>query len=166
MPKPDIPWDKGSQTDILKAQVERSKLLDMQITLEQQRRTAQANLNTLLYRPAETPVGTIPDFDIKPLVRLTEEICGRSPTHNRPMIKSLTAQIGKGEAGLKLADKEFYPDFNVSLEYMQRDPVDGRAMGMTCIPSALTFNLPVQQGTAACGGGGGEFRDHHGDTKS
>jgi outer membrane protein, heavy metal efflux system len=134
---------KGSQTDILKAQVERSRLLDMQITLEQQRRTAQANLNTLLYRPAETPVGTIPDFDIKPL-GLTDGELRDAAYANRPMIKSLAAQIGKGEAGLKLADKEFYPDFNVSLEYMQRDPAMG-GDGNDMYSLGLTFNLPVNR---------------------
>jgi outer membrane protein TolC len=134
---------QGSQTDILKAQVERSKLLDIRITLEQQRRTAQANLNTLLYRPAEIPVGTIPDFSITPLA-LTDKDLRELAYANRPMIKSLTAQVGKGEAGLKLADKEFYPDFNVSLEYMQRDPVMGTG-GDDMYALGLTFNLPVNR---------------------
>ncbi len=49
--------NRGTQTDIFKAQVERSKLMDMRLSLEQQRKSEQANLNTLLYRPAETPVG-------------------------------------------------------------------------------------------------------------
>jgi outer membrane protein, heavy metal efflux system len=136
--------NKGSQTDILKAQVERSKLLDMRITLEQQRRTAQANLNTLLFRPADTPVGKIPDFDITP-VSLSDKDLRELAYANRPMIKTLTAQIGKGEAGLKLADKEYYPDFNVSLEYMQRDPVMG-GEGYDMYSLGLTFNLPVQRG--------------------
>ena len=40
---------QGAQQDLFKAQVERSKLLDMQISLEQQRKSLQANLNALLY---------------------------------------------------------------------------------------------------------------------
>ena len=113
---------QGVQQDVFKAQVERSRLLDMGITLEQQRRTLQANLNALLYRPAETPIGTIPDFDIKPLPLSDKEL--RETAHgSRPLVKGLEALIGKGEAGLRLAGKESYPDFNVSFEYMQRDPV-------------------------------------------
>ena len=38
-------------------------MLDMQITLQQQRKSLEANLNYLLYRPGNTPVGTIADFD-------------------------------------------------------------------------------------------------------
>ena len=49
---------QGAQQDVFKAQVERSKMLDMRITLEQQRKSLQASLNALLYRPADTPVGT------------------------------------------------------------------------------------------------------------
>jgi cobalt-zinc-cadmium efflux system outer membrane protein len=135
--------NQGTQTDVFKAQVERSRLLDMRITLEQQRKSEQANLNTLLYRPAETPVGKIPDFDIQP-VRLSGKDLRETAYENRPTIKSLTALIGKGEAGLKLADKEFYPDFNVFAEYMQRDPVMGNG-GDDMYSIGVSFNLPVQR---------------------
>ena len=134
---------QGSQTDILKSQVGRSKLQDMQITLEQQRRTAQANLNALLYRPAETPVGTIPDFKLT-LLNLSDKELRETAYVHRPMIKSLTEQIDMGEVKLKLADKDFYPDFKVSLEYMQRDPVMG-GEGNDMYSLGLTFNLPVQR---------------------
>src|SRR6266702_7538940 len=42
---------QGAQQDVFKAQVERSKMLDMRISLEGQRKSLQANLNALLYRP-------------------------------------------------------------------------------------------------------------------
>jgi len=133
--------NQGSQTDILKAQVGRSKLLDMRITLEQQRRTVQANFNTLLYRPAETLVGMIPEFNLTSL-SLSDKELRAIAYEQRPMIKSLTAQIGMGEAKLKLADKDFYPDFKVSLEYMQRDSFKG-SEGNDMYSLGLTFNLPV-----------------------
>ena len=63
---------------------------------------------------------------------------------NRPEIKVLAALIGKGEAGLKLADKEFYPDFNVFAGYMQRDPVKG-SDGNDMYSLGVSFDLPVQR---------------------
>jgi cobalt-zinc-cadmium efflux system outer membrane protein len=135
--------NQGTQTDVFKAQVERSKLLDMRITLEQQRKTAQANLNTLLYRPVETPVGKIPDFDIRP-VSLSGKELRESAYEYSPGIKVLAARIDKGEAGLKLADKDFYPDFNVFAEYMQRDPITGND-GSDMYSIGVSFNLPVQR---------------------
>jgi len=134
---------QGAQQDVYKAQVERSRMLDMRITLEQQRKTLQANLNALLYRPADTPVARIPDFDITPVSLSGKELRERA-SGNRPLIKGLEALIGKGEAGVKLARKENFPDFNLSFEYMQRDPV-GEEQGKDMYSAGITFNLPVQR---------------------
>ena len=134
---------QGTQTDIIKAQVQRSRMLDMRITLEQQRKSTQANLNTLLFQSPEKPVGKIADFDITPLTLAAGDL-QQIAYDNRPMFKSLAALVSKGESGLKLADKEFYPDFNVSLEYMQRDPAMGNE-GLDMYSLGVTFNLPVQR---------------------
>jgi outer membrane protein TolC len=50
--------------------------------------------------------------------------------------------MGKSEN--RLARREFYPDFNVSLEYMQREPVGGEE-GFDMYSLGVTFNLPVYQ---------------------
>ncbi len=134
---------QGSQQDIFKAQVERSKMLDMRISLESQRKSLQAALNALLYRPADTPVGGIPDFDIKPLALSAEEL-RTIAADNRPLLKTQSALIDKGKAGEKLARKEFYPDFNVSFEYMQRERFAG-SEGDDMYSLGVTFNLPVHQ---------------------
>jgi len=134
---------QGAQQDVFKAQVERSKMFDMRISLEQQRKSLQAALNAVLYRPAETAIGSFSDFDIKPLPYSAEEL-RRIALENRPLLKGLAALIDKGRAGHKLAEKEFYPDFNVSLEYMQRNRV-GEDPGDDMYSLGLTFNLPVQR---------------------
>jgi len=134
---------RGAQQDIFRAQVERSKMLDMRITLESQRKSLQASLNALLYRPAETPIGQIPDFDIKPVALSPEELRAIA-VENRPLLKSLNALIDKGKAGEKLAHKEFYPDFSVNFEYMQRERFEGSS-GDDMYTFGVTFNLPVQR---------------------
>lgn len=134
---------QGVQQDVFKAQVERSKLLDMRISLQQQRKSQQANLNALLYRPSDTQVGRIPDFEIRPLT-LTPVQLRNIADENRPLLKSYLTLIEKGSAGRKLAKKEFYPDFNISLEYMQRDPAMGQD-GLDMYSLSLSFNLPLQR---------------------
>ncbi len=134
---------QGTQQDVFKSQVERSKLLDMRINLEQQRKSLETALNALLYRPAETPVGRIPDFEIQPLALSVKELRDKA-YESRPLIKSLNALVGKEEAGRRLARKEFYPDFNVSLEYMQREPAMG-GDGADMYSLGVTFNLPLQR---------------------
>ena len=134
---------QGAQQDIFKAQVERSKLLDMRISLEQQRRSLQAALNALLSRPAETPIGRIADFELKPVARSAGEL-KEIAAASRPEFRGLAARVEKGRAGQKLAEKEFYPDVNVSFEYMQRNPTEG-SNGDDMYSLGITFNLPVQR---------------------
>lgn len=134
---------QGTQQDVFKSQVERSKMLDMKISLQQQRKSLNASLNALLYRSPETEVDLISDFTLAPLPNSAEELRKTAREH-RPMIKSLQALIDKGSAGQKLAQKEYYPDFNVSLEYMQREPAMG-GEGLDMYSLGITFNLPVQR---------------------
>jgi len=134
---------QGAQQDIFKAQLEKSRLLDMKITLEQQRRGLEIRLNSLLYRPVSTPVGAIPDPQITPLTRGDAELLEEAE-QNRPLLKGMQAQIGKSEAAQALARKEFFPDFTVSFEYMQREPAMG-SDGADMYGLGVTFNLPVQR---------------------
>jgi outer membrane protein, heavy metal efflux system len=127
---------QGAQQDIFKAQLERSKLLDMKISLEQQRKSQVIALNALLYRPATTPVGTIPEFQIGTAPPTADRLTALAE-ENRPALKSLRAQILKGNSSYALAKREYYPDFNVSFEYMQRDNADDM------YTTGVTFNLPV-----------------------
>lgn len=134
---------QGVQQDIFKAQLEKSKLLDMEITLEQQRRGLEIRLNSLLYRPMDTPVGVIPDPQLTPLTYGDAELLEQAE-QNRPLLKGMQAQIGKAEAAQALARKEFFPDFTVSFEYMQREPAMG-SDGSDMYGLGVTFNLPVQR---------------------
>ncbi|ABB31783.1 outer membrane efflux protein [Geobacter metallireducens RCH3] len=135
---------QGAQQDVFKAQVERSKMVDMKISLEQQRKSLQATLNTLLYRPAETPVGKVADFELKPFTWSPDQLRSMAQ-ENRPLVKSLRAEIEKGEAGHRLAEKEYFPDVNLSFEYMQRDPINDMEAGYDMYSAGLTFNLPIQR---------------------
>ena len=134
---------QGAQQDIYKALLERSGMLDMKLSLEQQRRSLEVNLNSLLNRPQTTKVGTIPDFKPAPFTYTAEQLMDMAE-ENRPQIKTVRSQIEKGRAGHELARKEFYPDFNVSFEYMQRQKAMG-SDGSDMSSLGVTFNLPIQK---------------------
>jgi len=134
---------QGSQQDVFKARVERSKMLDMRISLEQERKSLASTLNALLYRPSETAVNAIPDFEITPAGFSGKEL-RETAFKKRPLVRSLKALVDKGKAGRKLASRENYPDFNLSLEYMQRDPAMG-SNGDDMYSLGLSFNLPLQR---------------------
>ena len=135
------------QGDIYKAGLEKSKMLDMQISLQQQRKSLEANLNYLTYRQGNTPIGTFADFTL-PRVTLSREQLNEAALNNRPQVKGLASLVTKAQASRNLAKKESYPDFNLSAEYMFREPI---TTGMTTDPGynmfsvGLSFNLPIQQ---------------------
>ena len=138
---------QGMQQDIYKAGLEKSKMLDMQITLKQQRKSLEANLNYLTYRSGNTPIGTVADFTL-PRVTLSREQLNETALNNRPQVKNLTSLVNKAKSSRSHAKKEAYPDFNLSAEYMFREPI---ATGMATDPGynmfsvGLSFNLPIQQ---------------------
>lgn len=138
---------QGVQQDIFKAGLEKSRMLDMQITLQQQRRSLAANLNFLLARPAQTPVGAIADFTLPSLAFSAEQLQTLA-AEKRPQVKNLALLLNKGEASHRLAQKERYPDFNLSLEYMYRDRIATDMVndpGYDMFSVGVTVNLPWQQ---------------------
>jgi len=134
---------QGVQQDIFKAGLEKSKMLDMQITLQQQRKSLAANLNYLIYRPASVPIEKIADFDLTKLTLSAEQL-NVVAYEKRPQVKSLINQSNKSMASHRLAQKEFYPDFNLSFEYMFREAAMSDP-GYNMFTLGVTFNLPFQR---------------------
>jgi outer membrane protein, heavy metal efflux system len=136
---------QGVQQDIYKAGLEKSKMLDMQISLQQQHKSLEANLNYLLYRQGNSSIGTIMDFTL-PHVSMTREQLNEAALQNRPQVKNLASLVTKAQAARSLAKKESYPDFNLSAEYMFREPITtGMATdpGYNMFSVGLSFNLPI-----------------------
>ena len=111
---------KGIQQDVLKAQVELSKIMDELIELSQLQSNETAKLNILMNRlpqePLEIPHGLTQTgfkFDIEALQDLAEE--------NRPFLQGIQSAINKFTITKELAEKEYYPDFQVGLRYGQRE---------------------------------------------
>jgi outer membrane protein TolC len=134
---------KAEQQEVFQAQLERSKMEKMRIDLQQNRRSLAATLNALAYRPPETVIPPIARVPMTPLILSPGEI-EQLALENRPAIKGLHAQIDKADVGSRLAEKEFFPDVTVSLEYMQRDST-ANTPGDDMYTAGLSFNLPIQR---------------------
>ena len=134
---------QGMQQEVYKAGLQRAGMLDMQISLQQQRKSLEATLNALLYRPGTTPVGGIADFAL-PKVALSAGQLNELALAQRPQLQSLTMLTNKGKAARRLAQREYYPDFNLSFEYMFREE-SMNDPGYNMVSAAVTFNLPFQQ---------------------
>jgi len=110
---------KGIQQDVLKARVEISKLTEQLTMLEQRRQVAEARLNSLLFREPETPVGRAEEIRPRDFTYSLAELNEMALT-SYPALKAQRRRIDREQYGVELAKKEFYPDFSVSLTYLNR----------------------------------------------
>ncbi len=105
---------KAMQQDVLKAQVEISLLLERLAVLEQQRASAQAQINGLLYRQADTPLGKVGEYPtVGPLQNL--DTLRALAAKNSAVLKGNETDINRGEQALALANKDVRPDFGLTV---------------------------------------------------
>lgn len=131
------------QQDVLRAQLERSKMEDMRIGLRQQRRSLEARLNNLALRPATQAIAPAPDLSMTSLNLEAAEL-ERLAEEHRPLLRGLQAELEKSRVARRAAQREYYPDFTFSLEYMQREAAMDDA-GYDMYSAGISFNLPVQR---------------------
>jgi outer membrane protein TolC len=132
---------EGLQQDVLKAQVERSKMEELRISLAQQRRSLEVALNSFRFRSADLPIRPDTPLELTPLRMDAAELEELAFT-NRPLLRGLRADEQGAVAAKELAEKEYFPDFTFSLEYMQREPTMATE-GYDMYTAGVTFNLPV-----------------------
>jgi outer membrane protein TolC len=113
-----------TQQDVLKAQVEMSKVLDRLLVQGQKKRIAEAKINSLLDRPAETAVGKPAEIKKAELAYSLEELTQLAQS-NSPALRVSQSEISRREQGVELAVKEFYPDFAAGFTYFERDENPG-----------------------------------------
>ena len=133
---------KGLQQDILKAQVEHSKLLDQQITLRQRRRSLQAKLNTLLNRSIQTTVPEISSIHLDSLSLKPREL-EKIAFESRPFLQVLQTRIRKSRRAFRLAQKDFLPDFSLGVAYTQRNRLANGMPGIDYVSAVFSVSLPV-----------------------
>jgi outer membrane protein TolC len=107
---------QGSQQDIFKAQTQISILETRLERLFQERETAEAELNSILSRPPETPVILSGEPQPKALLASLDELFAQAG-RNSPMLTRDQKMIERTELAANLARKEYYPDFTVNGGY-------------------------------------------------
>jgi len=111
---------KAAQQDILRAQLELTKLSEREVLLRQQRYTLEAQLNTLRDVPVDSPVALTPTVKASPLV-YNEEQLQEAARANYPVLKQRRTAVDENRLSLSLAQKDRRPDFSVGYTYLQRD---------------------------------------------
>ena len=110
---------KGIQQDVLKAQVERSKILNNLIELNEKKEIEKGKLNSLMNRPPQNPLD-IPHGLVKTKMKFSVLELQIMAEENRPFLKGLRSAVDKYKIKKQLAEKDYYPDFKVGFRYGQR----------------------------------------------
>ena len=109
---------KGSQADVLKAQVELSLLQQQLPVLAQRRKTAAAMLNTLLDRGPSSPLGLAQEPSPLPIEQPLDDLSSLA-LNDRPELKAAELDVQRSEQSRALAQRQYYPDFNVAVQRFQ-----------------------------------------------
>jgi outer membrane protein TolC len=139
--------DQANQQDILKAQLEISRVSEKILDLEQGKRAVETKLNALLNRPADSPFGKV--GEVGPVkINFKPQELSEWAKHGRPELRQAEFSIAKYEESLKLAKKNYWPDFNIMVDYVfigkgsTTHPEDGRNAWM----GGIGINIPLWRG--------------------
>ncbi len=141
---------KATQQDVLKAQVELSKIVNELISLEQLKETAVARINTLLNRHPDALLGTPGEVDIEELTVSLEDLYEKAKEVS-PDLSILKYKIERDKAAYKLAKKQYYPDFTFGLNYTFISNLPTNVMsspvgeGRDSYTGTLSMNVPIFQ---------------------
>ncbi|MBU0991409.1 MAG: TolC family protein [Proteobacteria bacterium] len=127
---------QGIQADVLKAQTELSMLINEGYNLEQDKRVAEAMMNTILGRPTDQALGRIPDIE-KEIQPTPSTDLAAMALKNRHELMAMTKNIDMKNAELAVAKREYYPD--VMLRLMYKSMVDATDYWSTMISVDIPF---------------------------
>jgi len=140
---------KGLQQDVLLAQLELSKLLNVGINLKAARKKEMAGLNALLNRPAFESIALPVNVDESLPDLVAESELASQAVFSRPFLIRKGKQIESAQTQVELAEKDYYPDFNLGAAYGLRsgiNPVNNRSRP-DFASVKLSMTLPFFTGT-------------------
>ena len=105
---------QGLQQAVIRLQAEISRAIDRRHVLERQRASLAAHLHTLLDRPPEEPVPTVPPLS-RPAVEVDREQLYRLGERHRHELRAAAALIEGSEQSIELAKKHARPGFTASV---------------------------------------------------
>lgn len=133
----------GLQQDVLKAQVEWSKLQDRVISLEQQKTTLVAELNRLLNRPPGKALEISANLKKSEINQSRRQLLELARKY-RPLFMAYQAMVDRYQGQRNLARLDYYPDFTLWAGYRQREEVMGDPTdGEDFVSAGVSLNVPL-----------------------
>ncbi|MHB8502194.1 MAG: TolC family protein [Candidatus Acidiferrales bacterium] len=131
----------GNQQELLRAQLEQTKLL-REITMHHlEVAKLQAQIKQYLNRPQSSPDIEASELPETPLPLIFEELLTAAKEQN-PEISGAEKMVKRQKLQVDLAHKDFYPDFNVQYMWQRTDPTQFRAYYML----SFGVRVPIYRG--------------------
>lgn len=128
------------QQDLLQADVEIGRQRKRGLALDRMRKVTQARINTLMHLPPDTPLPPPPKaIQLAESLPAVSELRARAVVQ-RPDLQALANRIKADRATLGLANKEYYPDFEVMTSW---DKFMGNRMEEMAPMLGVRLNLPL-----------------------
>jgi cobalt-zinc-cadmium efflux system outer membrane protein len=128
---------KAMQQEVLMAQTEKYMLLEKEEMLTQKIQSLEAMLRAVIGREKGPPLGRPREPAYQPFSLDAEEAVETALSRS-PEIKSRNKIIEAADAKLLMAQKEYYPDFNINATYFNRE---GNFKDMWS--ATATINIPL-----------------------
>ncbi|MBU4342467.1 MAG: TolC family protein [Candidatus Omnitrophica bacterium] len=132
------------QQDVIKAQVELSKLIDKLFLLRQNRKSLEAKANRLLNRPRGKELGKTSDVEPVEFIYELDELHRISDASSQQLLAS-KLDIERAEYERSLARLDYLPDFTFGIDYTEigsgstTQPNDGDDTWM----GKISVNVPI-----------------------
>ncbi|MBU2492717.1 MAG: TolC family protein [Bacteroidetes bacterium] len=137
---------KASQQNIIQIDVEITKVNEKILELKGKESSYLASINSFLLLEFDSPVqtGKIPEILAADLsINMLEEYA----KENRPYLKGISIAKEKALYMKKLVNYDFYPNFNFTVQYSQRDEISKTSTPLNDFLSIFVgFNLPLNYG--------------------
>jgi outer membrane protein TolC len=128
----------GMQQEVLMAQTEKYMLLEKEEMQKQKIQSFEAMLNSTVGRDVNAPLGRPEAQALSLETKSLDELLNKAYEHS-PEIRARQRMVAAAEAKVKMAEKEYYPDFTLAANYFTRG--GGQFMDMWSLTT--TINIPV-----------------------
>lgn len=128
---------KAIQQEVLMAQTEKYMLLEKEEMFKQKIQSLEAMLRAVIGRENGPPLGR-PDEPVQQLFYLAADEAVKTALNNSPEIKARNKIIEAADTKIRMAQKEYYPDFGINASYFNRS---GDFMDMWS--ATATINIPL-----------------------
>lgn len=130
------------QNDVIDAQAELDRLQAQELALQQEATALQAELRRLLGRDAAAAAVEAPPPALLPAPEPAAQLRDAALA-SRPRLQALQAVVERNARGVELMQREYYPDFDVQLQYGQRDRAPDGMPRDDMVTLTVGVNLPI-----------------------